>query len=372
VNDSRTNDRISDDKMSLRHERPFEVHDLLRPITPWVQRLLGPKPGQPCAAWTRRCDFWNWGPGYVRPQCCTTHLLELTRFTHELLDQYGIFHWLDYGSLLGAVRDGHLVPWDSDVDIGIMETQRDALASLAGEVEAVGHVLDTSDPHVARVKLSNINTQHVDLFYWHTDNGMLTTSYYEGTEWPGMTERQTFPCHYIESLESVVLEDYELPAPSPAGRFLAEHRYGPSYLTPTRPVLDTSRYPDLLPEEITPRLEALLSALSQKESELRNLERKKVGRLLNFGLVELWFRSGLPATPSSRRLERLRGTIGEGADGPSVEQLLSSLAVIEQAVDELTSTSATTRVSRFTRRARKLAVRGARGLRDTSHVRPES
>jgi hypothetical protein len=41
-------------------------------------------------------------------------------FTHELLTKHGIVHWLDYGSLLGAVRGGELIPWDNDVDFGFL------------------------------------------------------------------------------------------------------------------------------------------------------------------------------------------------------------------------------------------------------------
>jgi phosphorylcholine metabolism protein LicD len=46
--------------------------------------------------------------------------VETAVFTHELLTKHGIVHWLDYGSLLGAVRGGELIPWDNDVDFGFL------------------------------------------------------------------------------------------------------------------------------------------------------------------------------------------------------------------------------------------------------------
>jgi phosphorylcholine metabolism protein LicD len=80
--------------------------------------------------------------------------MRLTAFTHALLDRHQIVHWLDYGSLLGAVRDGQLIAWDSDVDIGILATDRDRLTALASEIASAGHRLDRSDPDVARINLS--------------------------------------------------------------------------------------------------------------------------------------------------------------------------------------------------------------------------
>lgn len=37
----------------------------------------------------------------------------------EVLDKYGIEFWLDSGVLLGIMRNGHLIPWDNDIDLCI-------------------------------------------------------------------------------------------------------------------------------------------------------------------------------------------------------------------------------------------------------------
>ncbi len=49
--------------------------------------------------------------------------------TLDIFDTNGISYWLDDGSLLGIIRDGTLIPWDHDVDIGIPG-------------ESVKHILD--------------------------------------------------------------------------------------------------------------------------------------------------------------------------------------------------------------------------------------
>lgn len=41
------------------------------------------------------------------------------REVKEVLDKAGIRYWLDFGALLGAVRDGRIMEWDKDIDLGV-------------------------------------------------------------------------------------------------------------------------------------------------------------------------------------------------------------------------------------------------------------
>lgn len=45
---------------------------------------------------------------------------ELLQFIAKVCEKYELEWWLDYGSLLGAIRHKSFIPWDDDVDIGMM------------------------------------------------------------------------------------------------------------------------------------------------------------------------------------------------------------------------------------------------------------
>ena len=45
--------------------------------------------------------------------------VDALKLVHTLFSKHSIPYWLDKGTLLGAVRDKQLIPWDDDVDIAI-------------------------------------------------------------------------------------------------------------------------------------------------------------------------------------------------------------------------------------------------------------
>jgi hypothetical protein len=180
-----------------------------------------------CTRATKRCEYWNWGPDAPRPPCCTRHLRYLLAFTDDLLTRHGIPHWLDYGPLLGAVREGRLIPWDYDVDFGVMLTDRGRIAGLRAEIEQAGHWLDMGDDHMWRVVLSRDNGLHADLFPWHREDGLLKLS-------GPFAGAGAFPPEWLERLAPVRLLGHEHRAPAPFEEFLERYRYGADWRTPIR------------------------------------------------------------------------------------------------------------------------------------------
>ena len=50
-----------------------------------------------------------------------TKLREVARYVIQTLERCRVRYWLEGGSLLGAARAGDIIPWDYDVDLGILD-----------------------------------------------------------------------------------------------------------------------------------------------------------------------------------------------------------------------------------------------------------
>ncbi len=47
--------------------------------------------------------------------------LELLHDVTTVMEKHGVRYWLDFGTLLGIVRENRILPWDDDMDISIFE-----------------------------------------------------------------------------------------------------------------------------------------------------------------------------------------------------------------------------------------------------------
>ena len=55
---------------------------------------------------------------------------ELMKFVDNVCNKHDIEYWMDYGTLLGSLRHGDFVPWDDDLDVGIMRNDYNRLVEV--------------------------------------------------------------------------------------------------------------------------------------------------------------------------------------------------------------------------------------------------
>ncbi|GLD96318.1 hypothetical protein PINS_up005001 [Pythium insidiosum] len=107
-----------------------------------------------------------YGLRFVYSKCDTRSTMsELLTKTTTIFQRNQIEYWLDKGTLLGVHRDHGLIPWEYDVDLGVMNATCDDISKLKDQFAAVGlTAYDRSDYIPHKVKLTYDTENHH--FYW--------------------------------------------------------------------------------------------------------------------------------------------------------------------------------------------------------------
>lgn len=99
------------------------------------------------------------------PPCCRKHLMTILGTLIKILDLNEVPYIATYGTHLGAVRHGDLIPWDTDIDIAILSDYRHKTLTLLNELEILGYRIETSG-ELTRLFFGEKNNLHVDIEFW--------------------------------------------------------------------------------------------------------------------------------------------------------------------------------------------------------------
>jgi len=76
-----------------------------------------------------------------------------------IFDKVGIKYWLDWGTLLGAVREGKIIEWDYDIDLGTMDDNFDKIVSAISILKKSGF-----DVHLIKINYKNFSGKSFCLY----------------------------------------------------------------------------------------------------------------------------------------------------------------------------------------------------------------
>jgi hypothetical protein len=159
----------------------------------------------------------------------------------DILGRAGIAYHLDYGTLLGVIRDGDLIPWDGDLDIGVAAADWPALEATFGAFRqrgwrvphdnlsmfADGPGWRTGDPRritvVSRILLpTSIGRIRLDLvakyadgdrLWWFVDGNLChaPAAYFTGRREIAFADRAALIPAQAEAYLSLIYGDWQTP-----------------------------------------------------------------------------------------------------------------------------------------------------------------
>lgn len=150
------------------------------------------------------------------------NLLDLAR----IFKSHGIEFVMMYGTLLGAARDGKLIGHDTDIDVGILNSENDKLVQARVDLERVGlRVLRESGSKNQPPDFFSVGRggEYIDVEILRSRKGLWFESIGRGSDW--VRSRYFFP------LNELKLEGNCLPTPRDHEKLLTVW-YGRDWRTP--------------------------------------------------------------------------------------------------------------------------------------------
>jgi phosphorylcholine metabolism protein LicD len=131
----------------------------------------------PCDKKTKRCEINPYDKKHLLKECCRKNLMKIILEIPNILNNNR--WWLDFGTLLGFYRDGKIIDWDSDLDVGILyeDFYRDK-ENIESKIKESGFYLTKVSDVFYRVNLSKINELHCDIFLFKKDKNSIYKTHF--------------------------------------------------------------------------------------------------------------------------------------------------------------------------------------------------
>ncbi len=93
--------------------------------------------------------------------------MQVIHYILDLFKEHEIIHWLHFGTLLGAVRNNKIIPWDSDGDIGVLAVDKNRVLNLKNRILDDGYGFYIYDEDLLQIGYSPENWTYCDIWFYH-------------------------------------------------------------------------------------------------------------------------------------------------------------------------------------------------------------
>jgi phosphorylcholine metabolism protein LicD len=150
--------------------------------------------------------------------------LENMALARDVLAKHGVSFFLNFGTLLGAIREKGFIPHDHDVDVGILEPGFPGFMAALPELKAQGFVVTTELNEESQMISTFRGGEQLDFFIARPRKTLT------GKKWAldGFTR---VPARLLDSFKEIDFLGEKFLVPSQAEAFV-RRLYGPSWRTP--------------------------------------------------------------------------------------------------------------------------------------------
>ncbi len=131
-------------------------------------------------------------------------------YVSDLLKMLNIHYWIDWGTLLGAIRNGKIIPWDFDIDIGIFHKDVVKLLDAENTIGKDGYefAVDRNRKYARKIRFFGKEgfDFHIDIDPWDVStNGDYAFATFDYSK--------KCPTNEIIETGTIIFEDAEYPCP---------------------------------------------------------------------------------------------------------------------------------------------------------------
>lgn len=155
---------------------------------------------------------------------------------YDFLESNGVRAWIDFGTLLGAYREGEFIAYDYDVDMGIMYEDykkiQDLRIKIPKEIAEAGIIFGglTIGPNKTPLMMAaSVENIKIDIYCWFRKGEFDNLCYFWNKDKAKFVVYK-FPKQYHENLRKIKLIDREYYGPADTDNYL-KFVYGDNWNT---------------------------------------------------------------------------------------------------------------------------------------------